>query len=132
MVSPLGADGRPLFDLARSSDDEGAIPYVGYSSDGYFAEIEALLLARHGAAAPVLNRLGESPTSEVLKRMALTYGALTLLPASCAEDVIARGQMIAVGGSAWQMSLDVRLYRMRRVAPAPGAKNLACRHIVRR
>lgn len=122
MVSPLGADGRPLFDPARPADDGGATPYVGYSRDGYFAEVEALLLARHGAAAPMLNRLAESPTSEVLKRMALTYDALTLLPASCAEDVIAQGQMMAVGGKDWQMSLDVRLYRLRESRRLPVRK----------
>ncbi|WP_165802894.1 LysR family transcriptional regulator [Pelagivirga sediminicola] len=122
MVSPVGKNGTPLFDPAHPPADGGAIPYVGYSSDGYFAEVEALLLKRHAAAAPLLERLGESPTSEVLKRMALTYGALTLLPTSCADDVIAQGRMVAVGGSDWRMPLDVRLYRLRESRRAPVRK----------
>ena len=122
MVSPVGMNGMPLFDPAQPPPDGGAIPYVGYSSDGYFAEIEALLLKRHAATAPLLNRLGESPTSEVLKRMALTYDALTLLPTSCAEDVIAQGSMVAVGGPDWRMPLDVCLYRLRESRRSPVRK----------
>ncbi len=113
MVSPLDVNGAPQFHPAHAQSDGEPIPYMGYSGDGYFAEIEALLMSRHGDAAPVLNRLSESPTSEVLKRMALTYGALTLIPTSCARDVIAQGKMVAVGGPDWEMPLEVRLYRLR-------------------
>lgn len=113
MVSPVDADGVPLFHPAHARPNGAPIPYMGYSSDGYFAEVERLLIARHADTAPTFARLSESPTSEVLKRMALTYGALTLLPTSCARDAIEQGKMAAVGGQAWEMQLEVRLYRLR-------------------
>ncbi|MDZ5695982.1 LysR family transcriptional regulator [Chelativorans sp. M5D2P16] len=112
LVSPADERGQPLHDPSRAGCDM-ALPYMGYSPDGYFAEVEKLLFARRQKDGPMMRRLGESPTSEVLKRMAVRYGALTLLPESCARDVLQRGEMLCVGGPDWQVQLEIRLYRSR-------------------
>lgn len=113
LVSATDGAGRALHDPSRPGDAPGPYPYMGYSNDGYFAEIERLFLARPNLAGIALRRLAESPTSEVLKRMAITYGALTLLPESCAREAIGCGALVAIGGAAWQVDLEVRLYRAR-------------------
>lgn len=112
LVSPTAEDGTALYDPA-SPDEAQGFPFMGYSPDGYFAGVEQLLLRRNRATPVVFRRLGESPTSEVLKRMALRYRAMTLLPESCARDALDRGELIGVGGPEWQVSLEVRLFSLR-------------------
>ncbi|WP_274427364.1 LysR family transcriptional regulator [Chelativorans sp. YIM 93263] len=112
LVSPVDNQGRALHDPTRAGGG-ATFPYMGYSPDGYFAEVEKLLLGRRQGQGLMMQRLGESPTSEVLKRMAVRYGALTLLPESCARDAVERGEMVSVGGLEWQVQLEIRLYRMR-------------------
>ncbi|MEX3313597.1 LysR family transcriptional regulator [Sulfitobacter sp. PS-8MA] len=123
MTSPVDAAGAPLFDPSKAGPEHPPLPYMGYSSDGYFADIEALLLNRHLQTGPALERLGQSPTSEVLKRMALSHGALALLPESCARDALDQGQLVRVGGEDWATALEVRLYRLR------GSRRAAVRKI---
>lgn len=113
LVSATDKDGLPLHDPSRARDRGGAFPYMGYSNDGYFAAVEKLFFADDNKSGLIMQRLGESPTSEILKRLAITYGAMTLLPASCARDSIERGDLAVVGDPDWQMPLEVQLYRSR-------------------
>ncbi|MFV0384539.1 LysR family transcriptional regulator [Paracoccus sp. (in: a-proteobacteria)] len=114
LVSTADAGGRPLHDPSRPlPGGQDVLPYVGYSGDGYFAEVEKLFFANFLRDGVIVRRLGESPTSEVLKRMALVYGATTLLPESCARDALDSGAMVIVGDQDWRMQLEVRLYRAR-------------------
>ncbi|WP_295805620.1 LysR family transcriptional regulator [uncultured Nitratireductor sp.] len=112
LVSPTAEDGTARYDPAFEGETQN-FPFMGYSPDGYFAGVEQLLFQRNGTTPEVFQRLGESPTSEVLKRMALRYGALTMLPESCARDALERGELIGVGGPEWQVSLEIRLFRLR-------------------
>ncbi|MEY8829577.1 LysR substrate-binding domain-containing protein [Sedimentitalea sp. XS_ASV28] len=113
LVSASARNGEPLHDPTRAGNRGGVFPYMGYSRDGYFAEVERILFARHAENGLVMQRLGESPISEVLKRMAISYGALTLLPESCAREAVNSGELVVVGDEDWQIPLEVRLYRAR-------------------
>lgn len=113
LVSATDRNGEPLHDPTRAGDRGGIFPYMGYSRDGYFAEVERILFAHHAENGLILQRLGESPTSEVLKRLAISFGALTLLPESCAREAVEDGELAVVGGEDWQVPLEVRLYRAR-------------------
>ena len=102
-------NGQALYDPSRG--DGVSIPYMGYSSDGYFAEVEKLVFEQNAAAKVSFTRLNESPTSEVLKYMAIESGALALVPESCARSEISQGQLRVVGGDAWSTPLSVHIYR---------------------
>lgn len=109
LVSPVDAAGNPLHDLQHDSE----IPYFGYSSDGYFKQIESLIFARHHDTTHLFRRVGESPTSEFLKRMAQEFGATTLLPESCALQEIEQGRLAQIGGDGWTMVIDIHAYRLK-------------------
>lgn len=111
-VSPTDPETREaIWDPLR--DTSAAIPYVGYSTDGYFAEIEKLMFTKNDVAANAIHRLSESPAAEALKNLALEFEALTLLPASCARNEIAAGKMQIVGGHKWQTTMQIQIYASR-------------------
>lgn len=111
-VSPIDPEtGEPLFDPSRDSDS--TIPYMGYSADGYFAEIEKLMFEKNNVAANAIHRRSESPASEALKNLAISFGALTFLPVSCARNEIAAGTLTVVGDAKWQTTMQIQIYASR-------------------
>lgn len=113
LVSATDRDGQPLHDPFNSPFNQNPIAYMGYSRDGYFAEVEKLFFKARDKDGLILQRMGESPTSEVLKRLAITYGAMTLLPLNCAQEELDKGELTVIGDESWQVQLDIRLYRSR-------------------
>lgn len=109
LASPVNADGTPLHDPARGRP----IPYVGYSRDSYFQEIEKLAFNANPETSKLLQRCNESPTSEFLKRMAITFGTAVMLPESCMRDRIDSAPLLAIGGESWCFPLDIQIYRAR-------------------
>ncbi|AUG55417.1 LysR family transcriptional regulator [Thalassospira marina] len=108
LVSPFAADGKTaLLDPERDSD----IPFIGYSKSGYFAEVESLMFAQNPKCRKKFRKISESPTSEFVKRMALEFGALTIVPESCAKAEIQRGELTEIKSETWSHNLDIQIYR---------------------
>lgn len=108
LVSPTDPKtGRALYDPTQG---DGPLPYMGYSGDGYFAKVEKTILAAIPDQSARIRRLSESPTSEFLKRMALEYKALALVPESCVRDEMHDGTLQQVGGESWSTMLNVHLF----------------------
>ena len=109
LVSPKDKQtGDPICDPAVG---QGSLPYMGYSSDGYFSTVERMVFSRNPGQSDRIKRLAESPTSEFLKRMSLEYSALALVPESCAHRELESGALQQVGGESWTAPLEVHLYR---------------------
>lgn len=118
--APAGATGRARHDLdARRRT--GRVPVLGYSAE---SGIGRILQAAHAAA---LERLDVQPVftahlASVLRTMALDGRGIAWLPASLVQDDLRGRQLVAAGGPAWQVKLDVRLYRdIARMSPAAEA-----------
>lgn len=107
LVAPCDRQGKAMID----PDRDGDIPYIGYSRGGYFAEIESLIFAEKPAARQKFRRLSESPTSEFVKRMAVRFGALALVPQSCVGLEIGRREFIEIMDPGWSHELEIRIYR---------------------
>ncbi|MFH1803924.1 MAG: LysR substrate-binding domain-containing protein [Pseudomonadota bacterium] len=107
MVAPPDEKGNPVV----HPDQDGEIPYVGYSKNGYFAEIESLIFGENPGTGKRLKRISESPTSEFVKRMAIEFGAMTLVPESCAKPELARNELVLIDAPNWSHELDIQIYR---------------------
>jgi|TARA_R110000803_G_scaffold40408_5_gene87102 DNA-binding transcriptional LysR family regulator len=107
LVAPCDTAGNPVV----HPDQGDTIPYVGYSKNGYFAEIESLIFSENPGAAKKLKRISESPTSEFVKRMAIEFDALTLVPESCAKTELARNELVQIDIPRWSHELDIQIYR---------------------
>ena len=107
LVAPTDEHGNAVI----HPDQEGEIPYVGYSKNGYFSEIEAMIFSQNPTTRKKIKRISESPTSEFVKRMAIEFGALTLVPESCARTELARGELVEIDATNWRHALDIQIYR---------------------
>ena len=108
LVSPFAQDGKtPLLHPERDTE----IPFIGYSKSGYFAEIESLMFLQNPKSRKKFKKISESPTSEFVKRMALEFGALTMVPESCARGEIQRGELVEIKADSWSHKLDIQIYR---------------------
>lgn len=120
LVSPADpGSGRPLLAPPWRS---AAVPYMGYSSDGYFAEVEKLVFARNNIQPGTFRRIAESPNSEILMRMAIAREALAFVPESCARAEIAAGVLAPVGGVEWRAALKIEVHRVRTSCRPPVVK----------
>ena len=107
LVAPCDAKGDPVV----HPDKSGPVPYVGYSKNGYFSEIETLIFGENPGTAKRLKRISESPTSEFVKRMAIEFDALTLVPESCAKAELNRKELVQIDAPNWTHELDIQIYR---------------------
>ena len=107
LVAPCDANGDPV----AHPDQSGPVPYVGYSKNGYFSEIESLIFSGNPGTAKRLKRISESPTSEFIKRMAIEFDALTLVPESCVKAELSRKELVQIDAPNWTHELDIQIYR---------------------
>jgi DNA-binding transcriptional LysR family regulator len=86
------------------------LPYISYAESTYFGRCVSVLLA--GAAQqPVLLPRFESDMADVLKRISLEGEGIAWLPKSLIEAELKSGALVAAGGSAWTMELELRVFR---------------------
>ena len=105
------AQGRPLFRLAAGA--RAPVPYLSYAPGAYLGRLVELML-KQAAPAPRLEPVYETDMAEGLKAMALEGHGLAFLPASAVrKEVKARRLVAAADDPAFEMSMEVRLYRER-------------------
>jgi DNA-binding transcriptional LysR family regulator len=98
----------PLYRLPGSARQP--LPHISYAETTYFGRCFALLLSRAGRSAFLLPRY-ESDMADVLKRMALEGEGIAWLPRSLITAELASGALVAAGGNAWTVELELRVYR---------------------
>jgi LysR family transcriptional regulator, hypochlorite-specific transcription factor HypT len=102
---------RYNLDLKRKAQDKATpVPIVGYSAE---SGVGRILQAVHGES---INQVGARTVftahlASVLKTMALDGRGVAWLPASLIQEELQSGRLQAAGAKAWQVPLDIRLYR---------------------
>jgi DNA-binding transcriptional LysR family regulator len=119
------ADGRPVWRLPGKGS--ARVPFLSYGAGAYMARLVEHIL-KAAPEPPALELIYETDMAESLKAMALEGHGLAFLPVSSVHrDLRARRLAPAAEGTAWTLTMDVRLVRERPAsarAIKPGAAAL--------
>ncbi|MDQ2103225.1 LysR family transcriptional regulator [Azospirillum isscasi] len=117
-VSAPDGTGAPRHPL---SGDGSALPHLAYSPESGMGRI--VTAARGGFPGPVaLETVFTSHLAAVLRTLARDGRGAAWLPESLIAEDLAQGTLLRAGGSAWEIAVEVRLYRPRaRQSPAAEA-----------
>ncbi|HYS64811.1 MAG TPA: LysR substrate-binding domain-containing protein [Paraburkholderia sp.] len=107
-VSRPNAKSGPLFRLPGTQ--ERPLPHISYTDTSYFGRCVALLFRKAGTP-PALRFHYESDMAEVLKKLALEGDGIAWLPKSSIRDELEACTLVAAGGSAWSLDVELRAYR---------------------
>lgn len=107
-VSAPARGGKPLHRL----DGKAArgVPLLAYSAE---SGIGRVVQAVHGTALQALDArpVVTAHLATVLKTMAVDGRGVAWLPATLVQDDLHAGRLVLAGVAAWQVPLDIRLYR---------------------
>ena len=107
-VSAPDKSGTPLFRLPGSKTKPTRL--LAYPATSFLGRVMELILA-NAPQAPGLLTSYESDMAELLKRMALNGHGLAWLPQRSVEDELDEGRLVAAGGDAWSLELEIRVFR---------------------
>jgi len=107
-VSAPDKSGAPLFRLPGSKTKPTRL--LAYPATSFLGRVMELILA-NAPQAPGLLTSYESDMAELLKRMALNGHGLAWLPQRSVEDELDEGRLVAAGGDAWSLELEIRVFR---------------------
>lgn len=107
-VSAPDKNGAPLFRLPGSKSKPTKL--LAYPATSFLGRVMELILA-NAPQAPGLLTSYESDMAELLKRMALNGHGLAWLPQRTVESELGEGKLVAAGGEAWTLELEIRVFR---------------------
>jgi DNA-binding transcriptional LysR family regulator len=87
------------------------LPLLAYGRDSYFGRVVDYLAARAGPCA--LSAACESDMADVLKGFAMAGMGVAWLPQSSIEQELRSGSLVAAGGPAWSLRLQIVVVRTR-------------------
>ena len=109
LVSAPGPDG-PL----HAIDSDAAVPLLGYSEGSGLGRILASRLgAALGRRTVPLQTVFSAQHATLLKTMALEGRGMAWLPRSAIAAELSAGTLLPAGGAAWEIPLEIRMYRQR-------------------
>ena len=106
-VSAPGADGKPLFDLARG--DVAPVSFLGYDPDCHLGW--ALQARLRQADMPPLQQHHSASLTDGLRAMALARLGLAWLPLTLVRKDLDAGALVRAGGTRFDVPLRLRLFR---------------------
>ncbi len=123
-VSASDDRGRPRYSLdGRDGASASArapvpvpVPVLEYSAESGIGRLVRALRGpalAHAQAQPALT----AHLASVLKTMALDGRGVAWLPRSLIADELAAGRLVAAGGQAWAIAVEIRLYRPQAALP---------------
>jgi LysR family transcriptional regulator, hypochlorite-specific transcription factor HypT len=119
------AEGRPRFTLPGRDGER--VPFLAYGAGAYMARLVEMML-KQADQDPLLETVYETDMAEGLKAMALEGHGVAFLPASSVrKDLRARRLVAAAADPAFELTMQVRIYRERPAAARhlkPGAQAL--------
>lgn len=113
-VCAADASGRPRHALGGSA----GVPLLEYSAESGIGRLVRALRGGDLAEAHAQPAM-TAHLATVLKTMALDGRGVAFLPRSLIADELAAGRLVAAGGAAWTIEVEIRLYR--RAQPLPRA-----------
>jgi DNA-binding transcriptional LysR family regulator len=118
------ADGQPLFRLGGGSS--ARVPFLSYASGAYMSRLVDQILRQAPQPLPELDPVYETDMAEGLKAMALEGHGLAFLPASSVnKELKSRKLVSAAPGGAFDLTMEVRMYRARPDAAGSGRSGKA-------
>lgn len=108
-------------DYLLPGDAESPLPFLSYTTNAYLGRMVELILA--DAKEPLhLQKCYETDMAEGLKMMALEGHGVVFLPESSVVREVRQKQLALAdnGQSAWQVTMEIRLYRERPSQQRPG------------
>jgi DNA-binding transcriptional LysR family regulator len=116
-LSRPDADGAPLFALPAPAGHK--LPFLSYGSGAYLGRMVEQIV-KFAPAPLVLDAICEADMAEALKAMAVEGHGLAFLPASLVrKDLRARRLVPAAAAAAFELTMEVRIYRERPLAQRP-------------
>ncbi len=112
------AEGRPQYPLGG----DRSIPFLAYTQGAFLGRSVRMLL-KNDPARMRLKTVYETAMAEGLKGMALQGVGMAWIPDFCIRDELESGRLVRAGDSAWDIPLEVRLYRCALVHK-PGVEQL--------
>lgn len=103
-------EGQPLFRLPGTP--RHPVPLLSYASGAYMARLVEQII-KHAPVQPYLDPIYETDMAEGLKAMALEGHGLAFLPASSVKKELRVKRLVAAGGSDYELTMEVRIYRER-------------------
>ncbi|WP_137890846.1 LysR family transcriptional regulator [Ramlibacter sp. 2FC] len=107
VAAPLPS-GRPAFEIESAADRP--LPMLCYSQESGLGQIMRAALPQALAETRFVPGF-TSHHAVLLKTMALEGRGLAWLPRSLIAPELAQGTLVPAGGEAWQIPVDIRLYR---------------------
>lgn len=111
-VSAPDARGRPQHRLPAQRERSGRVPLLAYGAESGLGRV---VRALHGPALAGADVVVTAHLATVLRSLALEGRGLAFLPTSLIDGDLAAGRLVPAGGAAWEIALQLRLYR--RTAP---------------
>lgn len=106
-------------EMAFPGDKNRPVRYLAYSANTYLCRIVEHILKCN--PDHLFETCYENSMAEALKAMVLEGHGLAWLPISSISQELERGKLVPVGGPAWELSLDIRLYRSANRLPPTAA-----------
>jgi DNA-binding transcriptional LysR family regulator len=114
--------GRDVLTAVSAADDSGQakhriaqhatapMPVLGYTGESGLGRIMQAVVGHKLAQVPV-RTVFTAHLASVLRTMALDGRGIAWLPRTLVDEDLARGQLVAAADAAWDVPLEIRLYR---------------------
>ena len=100
-----GEDGAPRWRLGEG----GVLPVLGYSGESGLGRI--LAAQRFAERAAGIETRFEAQLAATLQGLAREGSGVAWLPATLAEQDVARGALVRAGGAEWEVPVEIHLFR---------------------
>lgn len=117
-VSLPDTNGKPRFSL----EGDESVPYLAYTQGAFLGRSVRMLL-KNDPLRLRLKTVYETAMAEGLKGMTLEGVGMSWIPDFCIRDELKSGVLVRAGDSAWDIPLEIRLYRCSLVHK-PGVEKL--------
>ncbi|TVU69712.1 MULTISPECIES: LysR family transcriptional regulator [Cobetia] len=110
VCAPL-ENGAPRFPLTGQDDtSQDVIPLLSYTQGAFLGRSVKMLL-KNDPLRLRLRTVFEMAMAEGLKGMALQGVGMAWIPDFCIRDELSSGKLVRAGNEAWDIPLEIRLYR---------------------
>lgn len=111
-VSAPNAAGRPLYQLRAQPSSAESVPLLQYTQESGLGRIIKAVAGKQLESVPTRVAF-TAHLASVLRTMALDSRGIAWLPETLVEEDLALGKLVAAADKAWNIPLEIRLYRER-------------------
>ena len=111
-VSAPNATGQPLYQLNPQPSSAESVPLLQYTQESGLGRIIKAVAGKQLESVPTRVAF-TAHLASVLRTMALDSRGMAWLPETLVEEDLALGKLVAAAEKAWNIPLEIRLYRER-------------------